>query len=414
MSGYIRQSTASIQTGLTVEADPINAEYNTLASAFSATTGHRHDGTPSEGAPITVVGPTQNVYVSTTAAYPRLTNTVDLGTDVLRFKNIYLSGGITFNGALVGTGGALTGLNGSEITVGTVADARLPSTVVRTSRTLTAGAGISPIGNLSADRTIAIDSTVLTTTGNFVISGAKRFGNFSIIVDAASGTSKLMQLTTSNSPRWAFGADGVAESAGSGSNFVVFRYNDSGVYIDTAMSIDRSTGVMAANGGGLTNLNASNIASGTVADARLPSTVVKTSGVQSIADEKTFASIKLSGNLNADTRQITNLGTPSSSSQAATKGYVDGLVGTSQSWQNLTASRAHSTQYQNTTGTKIEVSVRATGSGIHAQVSSDASTWINVGTFIVSESVSANFSVPPNHYYRVNGAATINYWSELR
>ena len=414
MSGYIRQSTASIQTGLTVEADTINAEYNALASAFSATTGHRHDGTPSEGAPITVVGPTQNVYASSTSLYPRLTATVALGTSLLRYSDLFLSGNITYGGSLNGSGAALTNLNASNISSGTIADARIPTTIVRTSRTLNNGAGISPIGDLSANRTISIDSTVLTTTGDFVISGAKRFGNFSIIVDADSGTGKLMQLTTSNSSRWVFGADGVAESAGTGSNFVVFRYNDSGVYIDTAMSIDRSTGVMAANGGGITNLNASNLASGTVADARLPSTVVKTSGAQSIADEKTFASIKLSGNLNAAGNTIQNLATPTGSAQAATKGYVDDLVGTSQSWQNLTASRAHSTQYQNTTGTKIEVSVRGTGSGIHAQVSTNASSWVNVGTFIASESVSSNFSVPPNHYYRINDVVTINYWSELR
>lgn len=414
MSGYIRQSTASIQTGLTVEADPINAEYNALASAFSATTGHRHDGTPSEGAPITVVGPTQNVYASSTALYPRLTATVALGTSLLRYSDLFLSGNITYGGSLNGSGAALTNLNASNISSGTIADARIPTTIVRTSRTLNNGAGISPIGDLSANRTISIDSTVLTTTGNFIVSGQKRFKTNSVTIDDIAGNSKLIQIATDNSLRWAIGADNSAEGGGAGSNFSVFRYNDSGVFIDTALSINRSTGAVSCNGSGITSLNASNLSSGTVAEARLPSVVVKTSGGQTITGEKVFENIRMIGDLNAFGNQITNLATPSSSAQAATKGYVDGLVGSSQSWQDVTASRAHSTQYQNTTGAKIEVSVRGTGSGIHAQVSTNASSWVNVGTFIVAENVSVNFSVPNGHYYRLNGVVTINYWSELR
>jgi len=48
-------------------------------------------------------------------------------------------------------------LDGSKITTGTVADARLPSTIVRTSRVVIGGTGITVSGNgdLSADRTIS-------------------------------------------------------------------------------------------------------------------------------------------------------------------------------------------------------------------------------------------------------------------
>lgn len=47
--GYTRQSAADIVTGNTVEAAPINAEYNAIQDAFNGTLGHTHDGTTGEG-----------------------------------------------------------------------------------------------------------------------------------------------------------------------------------------------------------------------------------------------------------------------------------------------------------------------------------------------------------------------------
>ena len=52
---------------------------------------------------------------------------------------------------------------------GTLADARIPTSIVRTSRTLTGGDGITTnIGDLSANRTISVDSSVVRTTRNLV------------------------------------------------------------------------------------------------------------------------------------------------------------------------------------------------------------------------------------------------------
>jgi hypothetical protein len=48
-------------------------------------------------------------------------------------------------------------------------------TPVPTSRTLTGGSGINTIGNLTANRTISVDSTVIRTTGNQSMSGTKTF-----------------------------------------------------------------------------------------------------------------------------------------------------------------------------------------------------------------------------------------------
>lgn len=49
MAGYIRQSAADIIPTAVVRANPINAEFNQLASAFSGITGHAHDGTTGNG-----------------------------------------------------------------------------------------------------------------------------------------------------------------------------------------------------------------------------------------------------------------------------------------------------------------------------------------------------------------------------
>lgn len=53
-NSYVRQSAADIQTGNIVEADPINAEFNALQSAFDASAGHSHDGTVGEGQKISL------------------------------------------------------------------------------------------------------------------------------------------------------------------------------------------------------------------------------------------------------------------------------------------------------------------------------------------------------------------------
>lgn len=47
--GYVRQSSADIVAGNTVEAGPLNAEFNQIQAAFHLSSGHSHDGTTGEG-----------------------------------------------------------------------------------------------------------------------------------------------------------------------------------------------------------------------------------------------------------------------------------------------------------------------------------------------------------------------------
>ena len=93
MAGYTRQDTANnIANGNVIDADDFDAEYNAIEAGFNASTGHAHDGTAGEGAPITKVGPAQDLIVSGTALTPKTTNTLDLGTASVQYKNAWFDG----------------------------------------------------------------------------------------------------------------------------------------------------------------------------------------------------------------------------------------------------------------------------------------------------------------------------------
>jgi hypothetical protein len=92
MAGYTRQKSAEIVTGAVARASDIAAEFDQVQSAFNSSTGHTHSGTSGEGAPITVVGPAQDLIVSTTIARPKTDNVMDLGSATYEFKDGYFDG----------------------------------------------------------------------------------------------------------------------------------------------------------------------------------------------------------------------------------------------------------------------------------------------------------------------------------
>ena len=103
---YIRQS--SFSDGDTINAALFNDEYDQLVAAFS-TSGHTHDGTAGEGAPITKLGPTQDVVVSSSSITPKTNNTVDLGSSSLKFKDAYFSGNVNVDGVVTHSGNMVIG-----------------------------------------------------------------------------------------------------------------------------------------------------------------------------------------------------------------------------------------------------------------------------------------------------------------
>ena len=96
-------------------------------------------------------------------------------------------------------------------------------------------------------------------------------------------------------------------------------------------------------------------------------------------------------------------------------------LGYSQTWQNLTGTRALGTNYTNSTGVPIMVSVYATGSPNDGNISATVDT-IQIGRQgfgAIASGVSnatLSFVVPPSSVYRADntGGATLSIWAELR
>jgi hypothetical protein len=104
--------------------------------------------------------------------------------------------------------------------------------------------------------------------------------------------------------------------------------------------------------------------------------------------------------------------------KAAIDANVSEGVGQGQTWQDVSASRANNTQYQNTTGKPIMVSA------VGGSVSGSTTIVGYVGTASANLEVtrgngwyaqpSVIFIVPDQHYYKVNAGNGLVYMKELR
>ena len=113
MAGYTRQDTANnISNGNVIDADDFDAEYNAVEAAFNASTGHSHDGTAGEGAPIEKVGPAQDLIVSSTQVIPKTTNTLDLGSASVQFKSAWFDGTVDTDALAVSANATVGGTLG--------------------------------------------------------------------------------------------------------------------------------------------------------------------------------------------------------------------------------------------------------------------------------------------------------------
>ena len=236
MAGYTRQSIADIINGANITAPPINAEFNQLLAAFNASSGHTHDGstgsapqlplttsvsgylpvanggvggrnnTTATSDPATSNDNTQgyapgSLWINANTGYthmclfnttnnanwvtiaaisntniiaPKATNTVDVGTSTLQFKDIYADGvgyidtissetmSSTGN-ASVGGALAVTGNTTLGGTLGVTGLSTLASLGVTNNLTVGGGVGITGATVMSGN---------LTVNGNTVIGNA--------------------------------------------------------------------------------------------------------------------------------------------------------------------------------------------------------------------------------------------------
>tara|TARA_B100000424_G_scaffold233627_1_gene197050 strand:+ start:741 stop:1556 length:816 start_codon:yes stop_codon:yes gene_type:complete len=173
MAGYTRQAAANITTGSVIDADDFNNEYNQVQSAFNASTGHTHDGTAAEGAPIEKIGPSQDIVATASVLRPKTTNVVDLGTSVLQYKDAFFDGTVKTDTLTVDENATITGdltVNGTLSTAG--------GGITNTARAaLSAGTGIS-YNNSTGVITCTVDTPAEVGLGNLSNNGNNLSGAF--------------------------------------------------------------------------------------------------------------------------------------------------------------------------------------------------------------------------------------------
>lgn len=230
MTGYIRQDTANnISNGGVINADDLDAEFDALEDAFSSSIGHVHDGTSGNGAPILVVGPAQNVTVSSTSMSPKTSNVTDLGTSSLQYKDLWIDGvanidslvadtadinagtiDATVIGATTPAAGSFTTVNASGTITGNVTGNvtgaltgnAATATRLATARTVTlsgdvaGSASFDGSANVTITTTVQADSVALgtDTTGNYVAGVSGTTNQITVTSGTGEGVSPVVSL----------------------------------------------------------------------------------------------------------------------------------------------------------------------------------------------------------------------------
>ena len=425
MAGYTRQSTASILNGQAITAPPLTAEFNQLASAFNASSGHTHDGSTGNSNKINLVTSvtgflpavnggiggknksdataapvatndttegyavgslwtnvsTGRVYIcivntgnaavwrelvqvtSGNAVLPDGTDNVDLGSNSVRFQDLFLSGGIA--AALnVAVGGTLNVTGNTAIggTLGVTGDATFANlsatgTTTITSVDLNSGAiDNAPIGTstpaagtfttLNANTSLVAATADInggTLDGATIGASTPSTGSFTTL--GASGTTTLATVDIN-----AGAIDGTTIGASSHTTGKFTTLQSTGAATLASVNIDggaidgTTIGASATSSGAFTTITSS----GGITGALTGNVTGNTAGVHTGAvtgnvtgdltgnvtassGSSSFNNVVVNGNLNMNagtSATITNLTAPSADLDAATKKYVDDEIST--------------------------------------------------------------------------------------
>ena len=191
--GYTRNDTGNnIADGNIINAADLDGEFDAVEAAFNETTGHTHDGTAAEGAPITVLGPVQDFIASATEIKPKTTNTLDIGTVSLQFKDMYLDGTAYIDGL------------GEDILVATDKKVQFRDTALFINSSVDGQLDIdadvelevvAPTVDIDASTAVTIDTATLTITGSANVVGDLDVDNININGNTISSTDTNGNLT---------------------------------------------------------------------------------------------------------------------------------------------------------------------------------------------------------------------------
>jgi hypothetical protein len=355
MTGYVRQSAADIVPTAVVRAAPINNELNALRDAFSSTGGHKHDGTAAEGHPVPLIGDSDmlnKIATDTTnnrhgvfvevggvaveqvrfqdgVIVPVTGNDIDLGTNALQFKDLYIDGTANIDSLIADTADINAGtIDNTVVGATTPAAATVTNLTVNTAATI-ASADINAgtidgavIGGAAAQ---AITGTTVTATVGFAgnltgnVTGntagthtgpvvGNVTGNLTGNVTASSGSSTFNDVVINGGLNMNAGTAATITNLSTPTNA-----GDAATkgYVDTSIS-----NLVASAPATLDTLN--EIATALGNDPNLSTTLTN-----SIATKLPLAGGTMTGAITMGTNKITGLGTPTANQDAATKVYVD-------------------------------------------------------------------------------------------
>ena len=321
MAGYSRQSAASIVPTAVVRATPLNDEFNTLRDAFVVATGHKHDGTATEGAYIPLISDTNarnkvvvdstnnriSLFVNVSSAaveqlrlidgalLPVTDNDIDLGSSSFEFKDLFIDGTANID-SLVADTAAISGGTINSAVIG----------------------GTTP----AAGTFTTISATVSATIPSAAISGGTINNTVIGATTPAAGTFTNLTVNTAATIASA------AISAGTINGVVIGGTSPQAV---TGTTITANTGFVGALTGNVTGNVTASSGTSTFNNATVNGTLsaTLTGNVNASTGTSTFNNVTISGTLNMDagtSATITNLSSPVNNSDAATKGYVDTAI----------------------------------------------------------------------------------------
>ena len=281
-TGYVRADTANnIANGNVINADDLDNEFNAVEASFNSTTGHTHDGTTSEGGPIEVIGPSQDIVATASLLRPKTNNAVDLGTTSLKYKDLHMAG----------------------------------TAAIATNATVGGTLGVTGATTLSD--TLAVTGNQ-TNTGNLTVNGNTTLGN------AASDTVTVTADVASNLIP---SADNTYDLGASGSEWKDL-YIDGTANIDTGSIDTANVGTLAVSGnstlqGNLTvngSINATVVGVASTANALTTARTIAIAGVTAGA-----ANFDGSANITITTSGLT-LGGTAVTSTGAELNILDGVT----------------------------------------------------------------------------------------
>ena len=350
MAGYSRQSTADIVANAVIKAAPVNAEYNALRDAFALATGHKHDGSSTEGGYVPLIADADalnKVVVDTTnnrisffsevggsaveqvriqdgAIVPVTDDDIDIGTSALKFKDLYIDGvgyidSVTVTGAATFSnidvnGGAIDGvtIGAASAGAGTFTDLTATGTTTVTTADINGGNIDGTI--IGASTAAAGTFTALTASGTTTVTTADiNGGNIDGTVIGASSAAAGSFTTVSTS-----GQATLATVDVNGGNIDGTIIGASSAAAITGTTITASSGFVGNLTGNITGDIDGDITGDITGDV--------TGNVTAGSGTSTFNNVTVNGTLDVTGTTIANVTDPSNAQDAATKNYVDSEV----------------------------------------------------------------------------------------